>query len=109
MHDFNREPVVRLAGRVRVVADATIARYRPRLTIETEDGRHLEWAEDQGEERYAMTWEAAVDMTRIFCGEAGVAPQDADALIAAAQRLDCSPDCEEFLAALHRAHAHARA
>ena len=109
MHDFDREPVVRLAGRVRVVADASIPHYRPRLTIETGDGRILEWAEDQGEERYAMTWESAVDMTRIFCDEAGVAPQDADALIEATRRLDQSTDCEDFLSALHRAHARAHA
>ena len=107
MHDFDREPVVRLAARVRVVADASIPRYRPQLTIETADGRTLEWAEDQGEERYAMTWDAAVDMTRIFCSEAGVAPQDTDALIEATLRLDQNTDCNDFLSALRRAHARA--
>ena len=109
MHDFDREPVVSLARRVRVVADSSVPRYRPRLTIETEDGRNLEWTEDQGEERYAMTWEAAVEMTRIFCSEAAVAPRHADALIEATLRLDVSPDCDDFLSALKLAHAHARA
>ena len=107
MHDFDRDDVVLLARRVRVLADASIPRYRPRLTIETEDGREVDWAEDQGEERYAMTWEAATDMTHTFCHEAGIGSADARALIEAVLRLDTSPDCDDFFLALHQAHARA--
>ena len=109
MHEFDRDDVVSLARRVRVLAHASIPRYRPRVTIWTEEGREIDWAEDQGEDRYAMTWEAAADMTQTFCHEAGVGADDVRALIGAALALDTSPDCDDFFQALHRAHARARA
>jgi 2-methylcitrate dehydratase PrpD len=94
---FDDPSVLDLVTRTRVISDDTCERYKPLIRIKLSNGHTLERTETAGEDRYFLSWEIAVNMTRQFCTEAGVPQTHADALIATVQGIDQLPDVARLI------------
>jgi len=108
LHEFTNAAVLALVRKITVVADASRARYSPRLVVTLDDMTVLEWEETEGANSYRLTWDAALRMNAELGAEAGVPESNVQALAAAVAEVGRAANVQGLVAAAANCAAEAR-
>ena len=100
LHEFEDANVLREIPRIEVVSDPARQRYQPHIAVHCADGAARLWEETAGEDAFSLTWDAAVQMSGILCGEVGVPQAAAADLIRAANLVAEAPDVTDVIGAV---------
>ena len=100
MHDFNNADVLREVARIEVIADPARQRYQPHITVRFADSATRVWEDTAGAASFSLTWQAAIEMAGILCGEVGVAKSATAGLIRAVEHVTDAPGVAGVVAAV---------
>lgn len=106
--DFAAADVLELVPRVNVLADASRARYSPRLEARLAGDARLDWEEREREDAYLLSWDAACRMAAALGAEVGIEGGIVDRLIDAAANVDRAPDVQALIGAVRHACSYNR-
>lgn len=108
LHRYEDPEVLDCVSRIEVVSDPRVPRYQPKVAIVDEGGATRQWAASPDSDAFRLTWDAAVHMAGVLCGEVGVPPEVVKDLVRAAEGVVEAPDPSALMAAA-RAAVHAAA
>ena len=100
LHAFDDPQVIRHVPLVEVIADPSRPRYQPQLALHYRDGSVDRWEQDADADDFALSWDAAVRMTRQLCREVAVPEAASAALIAAVEGVAGAADVRDVIAAM---------
>ena len=103
LRTYDDQRVLDVVRKVRVVSDASRARYEPHIRVVLQNGRQLEWQECAGDSNYRVTWDAATRMTHQLCEEVAVPEDRASALIEVVSNMEQETTTARLVAAVRGA------
>lgn len=103
MHVFDDDAVMKLIGRVHVIADEGRPRYEPHLRMVLANGDEVVWDGATHSTDFRLDWDAAVRFSNALCAEAGVPAALTARLIEAAESIDTTGDVEGLTGAIRKA------
>jgi len=95
--DFDNPQYLATMRRVEVSSDPSRPRYEPALKVALDDDRTFNWAEEEGEGAYNLTWTSAVDAAGRLAAEAGIAGESVPALIDTVAAIDDAPSVKPLI------------